>query len=82
MTPRQFDFMWERFRDQQKRADRRAGGVIAMLYNINRDSKLDPNGLDWMDFFTEWKEPSRPQTEDEMFQAMIMWTQSTEGLSH
>lgn len=73
--------MVERYRDREKRADRRAGGVIAMLYNINRDSKTDPNGLDWMDFFTEWKEEPEEQTEEQMFMTMMMLTKRTEGLT-
>lgn len=52
-----------------------------MLYNINRDSTTDPQGLDWDDFFTEWKEPIESQTEDEMFQMMMLLTKRTEGLS-
>lgn len=52
-----------------------------MLYNINRDPAKDPSGKDWDDFFTEWKEPLPLQTEDEMFQAMMLWTKQREGLS-
>lgn len=81
MTPRLFSLLVNRYREQMKRADRRAGGVIAMLYNINRDSKLDPNGLDWQDFFTEWKEVPREQTEKEMIETMSAFATSTQELS-
>ena len=72
----------ERYREGLKREDRRAGGIIAMLYNINRDSEKDPQGQEWFDFFTEWKEVPVEQTEDEMFQAMMLFTKQREGLSH
>lgn len=64
-----------------KREDRRAGEIIAILYNINRDSRKDPKGLDWQDVFPEWRE-ERIQSEDEMFEAMQMWVGPPEGLSH
>lgn len=52
-----------------------------MLYNINRDSKLDPNGLDWQDFFTEWKEAPEEQTEEQMLEAMMLFAKQREGLT-
>lgn len=69
----------ERYKDNVKRADRRAGGVIAMLYNINRDVERDPGGLDWDDFFAEWKLELR-QTDDEMYDVMRSWANTGEGL--
>lgn len=52
-----------------------------MLYNANRDSTKDPNGIGWTDVFPEWKE-GKLQSEDEMYEAMQMWVGSPEGLSH
>lgn len=82
MTPRQFSLLVERYRDRVKREDRRAGEVVAILYNINRDSKTDPKGLDWQDVFPEWKEVAREQTEEEMLEMMLEFTKQTEGLDH
>lgn len=71
----------DRYKERTKREDRRAGEIIAILYNINRDSIKDPKGLDWQDVFPEWKEEGL-QSEDEMFEAMQMWVGPPEGLSH
>lgn len=71
----------DRHKERVKREDRRAGEVVAILYNINRDSEKDPRGMDWQDVFAEWKE-ERFEDEDEMFAAMKLFAQSTEGLSH
>lgn len=51
-----------------------------MLYNINRDSEKDSRGAEWWDFFTEWKPEEEEQTEEEMFQTMLLLTKRTEGL--
>lgn len=77
-----FSCLVERHNENVKRADRRAGEIIAILYNINRDSERDPHGLEWQDVFPEWKEPEKEQTEEEMFATMMLFTKSTEGLSH
>lgn len=54
---------------------------MAMLYNINRDSNLDPDGKDWDDFFTEWKVKPGEQTEEEMLEVMRAFAASrNEGL--
>jgi hypothetical protein len=83
MTPRLYGLMVERFREQNKREDRRAGGIIAASYNLNRANVTDPV-FDWWDFFTEWKPPQEEQTEEEMLRTMmsLFSTKSTEGLSH
>lgn len=52
-----------------------------MLYNANRDSEKDPTGLDWTDFYPEWKPPKGEQTEEEMFEMMQLFAKSREGLS-
>lgn len=71
---RQFELLADRRAFELKRADRRAGGIIAALYNIHtRSSEADPM-QDWQDFFTEWKEPITEQTEEQMFESMMMWT--------
>ena len=81
MTLRLFLKLAERHRERTRREDRRAGEIIAILYNINRDSQKDPKGLDWQDVFPEWKE-EEPQSEDEMFEAMQLWVGAPGGLSH
>jgi hypothetical protein len=68
-----------------KREDRRAGEVVAIVYNANRDTDKDPNGIDWRDVFPEWKEQPKEepeeQTEDEMFEMMQRLVKLTEGRS-
>lgn len=47
-----------------------------MLYNANRDSKKDPEGKGWDDFYPQHKKGRRAaqeQGDDEMFMAMQMW---------
>lgn len=82
MHHRRFDYLVERHKDRMKRADRRAGEIVAILYNLNRDPKEDPKGIDWTDVFAEWKEEPPEQTEDEMLETMFAFAASTEGLSH
>jgi hypothetical protein len=73
------EWLAKRHKDRLKREDRRAGGVIAALYNLNvRKSESDPI-LDWQDFFTEWKEAPKEQTEEEMLQLMLLFTKQREG---
>lgn len=65
-----------------KRADRRAGEVVAILYNLNRDTDKDPQGIQWQDVFPEWKE-EKVQSDEEIFEAMQLWVgPMPEGLSH
>ena len=80
-----FSLLVERYQTHEKREDRRAGGVIAALYNLNtRTSETDPIH-DWQDFFTEWKldQSEQPaQTEEEMFEVMKLFAAAhPEGLS-
>ena len=87
MTPRQFSYLVERFREENKREDRRAGEVVSILYNINRDTEKDPKGLDWTAVFPEWKEEQREQeeqTDEQMYATMMMLfaTKPIEGLSN
>lgn len=77
-THRQTAYLTDRYNERRKQEDRRAGGIIAMLYNINRDSTKDPEGLDWDDFFTEWKPPQPEQTEEEMFNTMMLLAKATQ----
>lgn len=86
MTPRHFDYLVKRYRDLVKREDRRSGGIIAALYNINtREKETDPV-REWSDFYTEWKEPAKEpeeQTEEEMFEIMkLVAAAHPEGLSY
>ncbi len=74
LTMRQFVLLTDRWKDEQRRKDRRSGEVVAMLYNVNRDSKKDPDGKSWMDIYPEHAAAAkREQTEDEMLDAMMMW---------
>jgi hypothetical protein len=81
MTFREFVLRAERHKDWLKREDRRAGVIVAALYNLNaRTSETDPV-QNWDDFFIEWKEPTKEQTEEKMLQAMMLFAKSTnEGL--
>lgn len=69
----------DRWEEERRAADRRAGSVAAMLYNVNRDRQKDPKGATWEDFFPQWKESSGPQTEDQMLGAMMLWARATKG---
>ena len=76
--------MVERFRERNKREDRRAGEIVALLYNSNRDTERDQKGIDWTAVFPEWKEEQEEQTDEEMFRtmAMLFATKPIEGLSN
>lgn len=77
LTLRQFTLIAERHKEHERRKDQRAGDVLAMLYNINRDAKKDPDGKTWLDFYPEHKPPKKPQTEEQMLEAMKMWAAAT-----
>lgn len=64
--------LWERHKERERKADRRSGEVVAMVYNMGRDTKRDPKGWSWLNVYPEHKPPVRPQTEDEMLLAMTM----------
>lgn len=56
--------------------------MVAALYNLNtRTEETDPVA-EWWDYFTEWKPELEPQTEDEMFHTMMLFTKQREDLSH
>lgn len=74
MTPRRFSYLVKRFEERQKREDHRAGEIIAMIYNANRDTEVDRKGLNWDAWFPQWKEEPGEQTDDEMFEMMQMFT--------
>lgn len=74
MTPRQFNYLVERYQERLKREDHRAGEIIAMIYNANRDTDEDKKGQSWVTWFPQWKEEPEEQTEDEMFALMQMFT--------
>ncbi len=71
---RQYVKLLERYKEGLARADRRAGEVVAMLYNVNRDGQKDPKGRDWTDFFPEHKPPKKVMTDEEMLDVGMMWT--------
>lgn len=79
MTPRLFSHLVERHNEKVKREDRRAGEIVAILYNANRNVEKDPAGIEWQDVFTEWKEPEREQSEEEMLANMRLWAEATRG---
>ena len=62
----------DRWKDEKARADHRAGEVVAMLHNINRDPKKDPKGKDWTYWFPQ-DPTAEQQADDEMFRAMKMF---------
>lgn len=76
LTPRLIVMLTERKQELQQvsdqKADRRAGEVVAMLANVNRDSKKRPKPWTWLDVFPAWRPPPPPQTEDDMLAAMDM----------
>lgn len=44
-----------------------------MLFNVNCNRSKFPQGITWLEIFPGWRE--RPlQSEDEMFEAMMLWT--------
>lgn len=53
--------------------DRRAGEIVAILWNVNRDSKKTPDPVTWLDVFPEHREAPREQTDEEMLMAMRLW---------
>lgn len=75
LTMRQFEALLERRTEDRKSQDRRAGEITAMLYNAHRDVEKDPRGATWWDFFPEWADPDEPQTDEQMLNAMILWSQ-------
>lgn len=77
LTPRQFGFLSERHAMAVRMADRRAGEVVAMLYNANRDTKKDPEGATWLSFFPEHRAEPVAQTDEEMLAAMTLWAKAT-----
>lgn len=74
LWPRRFALYCERYQARERRADRRAGEVVAMLYNINRDQDKDPTGARWDDFFPQ-VEPE--QSDEQMLDAMMTWARVT-----
>jgi hypothetical protein len=54
--------------------------LAALLYNVNRDTTKDPGGKDWLDFFPEHAPAKTAQTEEQMFDAMMLWARATERL--
>lgn len=64
-------------REREKRADRRSGEIVAMLANVNRDAKKQPEPWTWLDIYPEWKPARREQTEEGMLAAMMMWSRIT-----
>lgn len=66
----------DRHFEHERRQDRRAGEIVAMLYNAHRDQKKDVKGATWLDFFPEDKEET-VQTDEQMLEAMKMWARVT-----
>lgn len=69
MTLRRFMLLVDRFKERNKREDRRAGEVAAMAFNLKAKEPID-----WTDVFPEWAEGQHGQTEEQMLQTMMAWT--------
>lgn len=69
----------ERHQRWRKEEDRRAGEMIAIFYNANRNEEKDPEGWVWQDVFPEWKEDTE-QTEEQMLAHMKLWSSTTKAL--
>lgn len=77
LTLRQFSALCAQHRESVRRADRRAGEILALLYNVNRDQQKDPKGATWTDFFPEWDESAAEQSDEQMLDAMMIWARAT-----
>lgn len=64
-----------------KSADFRAGMLMALFFNANRNQEAHPHGKEWTDFFPQWEEEPEEQTEDQMLDAMMMWANATAPLA-
>lgn len=73
LTLRRLMALIDRRKAQIQIEDRRAGTIVAMMYNLKRDAKKDPKGWTWQDVFPEHKEAPRAQTDEEMLNAMMIW---------
>ena len=81
MTPKQLALLLDRDEERRRAADRRAGEIVATLSNIHVDRTKRPDGFTWLDVFPEWKEPEPAQTEEQMYQTMLLWTRITKRKS-
>lgn len=74
LTLKQLGVLRERYMGQVRAEDRRAGEIVAMIYNVNRDQKKDPKGATWEDIFPE-RADAEQQTDEQMYAAMMLWAQ-------
>jgi hypothetical protein len=70
----------ERWKVEQRLADRRAGTIAAMLANVNRRKGGKPVG--WEDIFPdpEKRAPKRAMTDDEMFRQVRVLNKQFGGI--
>lgn len=78
LTPKLFNTLCRQFAQRERRADRRSGEIVAMLYNLKRDSNLDPQGMSWEDIYPDGTE-QESQTDEEMFLAMQAFAKRSKG---
>lgn len=76
LTLRQIEALGERHEAHERAQDRRAGEMVAMLYNVHRDQKKDPKGATWLTFFPEHRDET-VQSDEEMLNAMMLWARTT-----
>jgi hypothetical protein len=76
LTPRLFRLLQDRWYEHERRQDRRAGEMVAAIYNVNRDPKKS-DIFKWDEFFPGRSVARRQQTDEEMLMAMQMWVAKT-----
>lgn len=78
LTPRLFRLLQDRWYEHERRQDRRAGEMVAAIYNVNRDPKKS-DIFKWDEFFPGRSVAKRQQSEQEMFDNMMAWVAKTGG---
>lgn len=64
-------------RARQTREDYRSGTLAALYANAHRDTKAKPEPFRWDDFFPQHRPPVKPQTDEELLQAMELWAKAS-----
>lgn len=79
-TPRRFHRLVGRWKDDQMRRDRRSGEVVAMLYNVHRDTaKTSP--VTWLDVFPHHRMDAPAMSDDDTaFRAFQAWALTRNAL--
>lgn len=74
MTPRLFHGLLKRHEERLRREDFRFGQLWALRAEISRDEKKRGQPYTWLDAFPQWHEPTPEQDEDQMLEAMVIWS--------